>query len=153
MEPGDHYRAHKSLPLVPIPSQKYPVHTFSPYCPTIYSNIIFHLRLGLPSSVSPSSFPTKIFYIFLIFPMRATCPAHIMLHQCITLIIFGEWYKLWSSSLCSLLQPPATSPSYVQIFSLAPCFQTPSTCVLSLVWKSKFHTHTKLQVKLRFDTI
>jgi hypothetical protein len=27
----------------------------------------------------------------------------------ITLITFVEAYKLWSSSLCSLLQPPATS--------------------------------------------
>jgi hypothetical protein len=27
----------------------------------------------------------------------------------ITLILFGETCKLWSSSLCSLLQPPVTS--------------------------------------------
>jgi len=32
-----------------------------------------HLRLGLSSGLFPSYFPTKIFYAFLISPMRATC--------------------------------------------------------------------------------
>jgi len=35
-----------------------------------------------------------------------------------TVTISGEVYKLWSSSLCSLLQPPTTS-SYTEIFSSA----------------------------------
>jgi len=37
----------------------------------------FHLRLGLPSGLSPSRFTNKILYAFIIYPMHAPCPAHL----------------------------------------------------------------------------
>jgi hypothetical protein len=40
-------------------------------------------------------FFTKTLYTFLPSPMRATCPAHLILLHLICLIMSGEWYNLW----------------------------------------------------------
>jgi hypothetical protein len=56
--------------------------------------------------------------------MRATRSTHITL-VLVILIIFDEEYIFW--------------PSLVQIFSLAPCSQTPSIHFLTLLWETKLH--------------
>jgi len=84
---------------------------FSPSIPISLRSISMlssHLHLGLLNGLLPSGFPTEILCAFLIVSMRATYLTHVI-RDFITLTIFVEACKLWSSSLCSLLNPPATS--------------------------------------------
>ena len=75
----------------------------------IHLNIIPHLLLSLQSGLFTSGFPTKILYTPLLSPIRATCPANLILLELITRSIFGVEYRSLSSSLCSFLHSPISS--------------------------------------------
>jgi hypothetical protein len=74
--PKVHYRIHKCPPPVPFLSQLDPVHTPTTHFWKSILILSSHLRLGLPSGLFPSGFPTKTLYAHILSPICATCPAH-----------------------------------------------------------------------------
>jgi hypothetical protein len=116
--PKVHYRVHKRPPLVPILSQINPIHPISLWSILILST---HLRLGHPSGVFPSRFPTNILYAFRFTSIRATCPVHLII-----IIILSKSTSHEAPHYAVFSKLTLFHLSSVQIFSSEPSSQTPS---------------------------
>ena len=128
--PNVHYRIRKLPPPVPILSQIDPVHKPSSISRRSILILSSHLRLGLPSGLFPSGFPTKILYTPLLSPNALHVPP---------ISFFSIWspaqYWVRSTDILHSLLP---RPSRAQIPSSIPYFQNPQPTFLAQCERPSF---------------
>jgi hypothetical protein len=83
-----------------------PIHTFTQYYFTIHVNVVLTF-ICVSEVVSSPGFPAKIKYAVLNSHMRATCPAHLILLDLITLLVSDEeYYGILTVQFSSASCPP-----------------------------------------------
>ena len=116
----------------------------NPPHPTSWRSIYIssHLFLGHPSGLFASGFLTKSLYMPLLSPICATCFTQLILLYVIPRTILGEQYRSLSSSLCHFLHTTVTSSFLGPNILLSTLFSNTLSLRSSIMWATKFHTHT-----------
>ena len=124
--PKVHYSTHKRPPPVSILGQPNPVHIPTSHLLEIHSNII-HPSTPRSRQWPPSlRFPHQDPIHPLSSPIRATCPAHLILIDFITRTILGEEYKSFSSMWIKIQQMQQYADIYL-LQNYSTCFGCHST--------------------------
>jgi len=141
----DHYLVHNSPPLVPIPSQINLVHTLSSYFLRYTFILTFHLWLCLRNVLFHSGFHTRYLYVFLFSSTSSTRPAHLIvldLILCICHLVHSTSHEVHHSSVFFLLVYCCSLPLGPKYLFQHPIIQNRQPNNLTLMWDTKFHTHT-----------
>ena len=141
--PKFHYRIHNSPTPVPVLSQINPVHVSASHGFKILFNITLPSIPDLPSGsflqISP---PKPCMHPSL---TRATCSAHLIPFDWITIMITGEQYRSLSSLLYSLLHNPVISSLLGRNILLSTLFSSSLTAyVPPSLWERPSFTPTQI---------
>ena len=144
-----YYHVYRNPLLGPLLSQTNPIHTLTSYFFQIYFNILSSMPMSSKWPLS-AGFPTITLYAFLCFPIHATSPNPcILLHLVVLLIlVFGQKYRSWSSSLCNFLHLPITCTLLCRNILLSILFSnTPALCSSHNMIDQVSHTYKKEKAK------
>ena len=135
------------MPFVSVFSQIHPVHVFISHWRSILI-LSSHLYLDFPSGLLLAGFPTKTLYSYLFFSIYG----HFGVLTSSSLISSSRWYLVTSTyhdaSHYTVFSTPLSFPScQSQISPSAPFPETPSACVLPLLWGTRFRTHIRQLAK------
>jgi len=149
LKEANSYSASQVIPrLLWNPKVHYRVHTFPPCSSKIHSHILIPFTPRSSEWSLALRFSDENFVCFYHLSSACYMPAHFIFLDSITLTIFGEAYKVWNSSLCSLLHYSATSSRLHSDILLSTLFLNTLNLCLSVVWETKFHTRIRQQVSL-----
>jgi hypothetical protein len=125
--PKVHQHVRRSLPPVPTLSQVNPLCTFPANLPKIHSNpILLYMSQSVELFLS-FGLSLQNYLHFSVLSHACHMPCHLIALDLMCLTISGDEYKLRSSPLYNFLCSLVTSSCTVQVFSSAPCSQTPSS--------------------------